>query len=220
MKGLFITGTDTNVGKTYIACQIAAELNSRGLNVIPRKPVESGCELIQGTLHPDDASLLLNASQSSHSLEEVCPYRFAPAISPQIAARQSGTLLQLQDLINVCTNGIQKDDFLIVEGAGGFYSPICENTLNADLAKELKLPVLLVVEDRLGSVNQTLLSIRAIEKYNLDINAIILNTNTSSFNNTLIDNKSEIRAFIKHSIYQVSSDKFIDETFYQKLLNQ
>jgi len=219
MKGLFITGTDTNVGKTYIACQIASELHKRGINVVPRKPVESGCELINNVLHPSDANLLLLASQSNISLNEVCPYRFEPAISPQIAARHSGEELQLQHLISACTQNVNNDDLLIVEGAGGFLSPICENTLNADLAKALNLPILLVVEDRLGSVNQTLLAINAIEKYELEISAVILNSNTEKKQNTLIDNKAEIQSFTQHTIFQTAFKQSLDYNYYQRLLN-
>jgi len=218
MKGLFITGTDTNVGKTYVACQIAAELKSCGINVIPRKPIETGCKLIKGILHPSDADLLLKASQANQSLDTVCPYRFAPAISPQIAARESGKSLNLENLVSACTYETDNDSFLIVEGAGGFYSPICENALNADLAKKLKLPVVLVIEDRLGSVNQALLSIAAIEKYNLKISAIILNSHSSTMQNSLIDNQTEIENFADYPVLKTLFNQPISVVYIQQLL--
>ncbi len=175
MNGIFITGTDTHVGKTYVACKIAAELVSRHINVIPRKPVESGCQLIHGQLIADDAVKLHQASQSSEPLENICRYRFNEAISPARAARLNNKEVSLTQLHQACTSNINQDDFLLVEGAGGFFSPICENALNADLAKALQLPVVLIAENRLGTINQVLLSLHAIQHYNLNIKAIVLN---------------------------------------------
>jgi len=175
MKGIFITGTDTNVGKTYIACKIAAGLASQKNNVVPRKPVESGCKLVNNELIPDDAVKLKQASQSNQTLENICPYRFKEAISPARAAQINNQKLSLKQLTQACTNKITENDFLLVEGAGGFYSPICEQALNADLAKALNLPVLLVAENRVGAINQVLLSLQAIQQYQLNIKAIVLN---------------------------------------------
>ncbi len=220
MKGIFITGTDTNVGKTYIACQIAAELKSRNINVIPRKPVETGCKLINGLLHPNDADLLLKASGSNITLDEVCPNRFSPAISPQIAASHAGKLITLNQLVDSCTNSISQQNFLLVEGAGGFYSPICNQSTNADLAKELNLPVILVVEDKLGAVNQALLAVCAIDKYQLEINAIVLNKCSSSSQNKLIDNVLEIKKFINYPVYKTHYKQNINPEFYSQLLSR
>jgi len=218
MKGLFITGTDTNVGKTYISCQIASALKQNNINVIPRKPVETGCKLINGVLLPDDASLLLKASQSSSSLDEVCAYRFTQAISPTVAARLSGTPLSLKQLRKACIKNISDNDFCLVEGAGGFYSPICENALNADLAVELKLPIVLVAEDRVGSVNQVLLAINAIEKHQLTINAIILNSTNSKSQNNLANNASEISTITSYPVFSVSYKQTIPSNLLKHLL--
>lgn len=216
MNGLFITGSDTHVGKTYISQQIITELVKRGFNVIPRKPVESGCEKIDGELYPADADKLLKASRSNQSLAEVCPYRFEAAISPQLAARQANTPLQLEQLVSVCTDGITKDDFLIVEGAGGFYSPICEGALNVDLARQLQLPVILVVEDRLGSVNQGLLTIEAIKSSELALAAIILNRVSGDAIDSSIDNLHELSAFSDLPVIQVGHNSHIaDKQLYQ-----
>jgi len=192
MKGLFITGTDTNVGKTYIACLIAAELKSRGINVVPKKPVESGCALINGHLHPSDAALLLKASQSNLSLDNVCPFRFEEPISPARAAKINNKKIQLDELVSVCTaDNNSENDFIITEGAGGFYSPLCEDGLNADLAEKLNLPVLLVANDKLGCINHILLSLEAIAARQLSVAAIVLNQydppSTSNEENNLED---------------------------------
>lgn len=219
MKGLFITGTDTDVGKTYIACLLAAKLKLNGINVIPRKPVESGCRLINDALHPNDAAQLLEASQSSVSLHDVCRYRFEPAISPQLAARHANKIISLEQLVQACTDNLTENDFLLVEGAGGFFSPICENTLNADLAAALNLPVVLISDDRVGSVNQTLLAIHAIEKYNLQIHAIILNASTANAHNKQTDNKSEILNFVNYPVYQIKYKQTMDDALYEQLFN-
>jgi len=206
MKGLFITGTDTNVGKTYIACLIARDLKSRGINVIPRKPVESACNLINGVLYPDDAALLLKASQSTSSLDEVCPYRFSAAISPARAARLTSQKIQLKDLVRTCTlNSANKstdseNDFLLTEGAGGFYSPLCEDGLNADLAEQLKLPVLLIANDQLGCINHILLSLQAIASRQLSVSAVILNQNSAQTDNSETNNLEDLEEIIDHRV--------------------
>ena len=218
MKGLFITGTDTNVGKTYIACQIASALNKKNINVIPRKPVETGCDLINGVLQADDATLLLNASKSNVSIDDVCPYRFSPAISPQLAMQLSDRSISLNNLFTACINNTSEDDFLLVEGAGGFYSPICSGALNADLASQLNLPIVLVTEDRVGAVNQTLLTINAIEKYELNILAVILNTTHAKKQSDLSDNAAEIRALIPYPVFLTPYNQTISDDFLSKLL--
>jgi len=201
MKGLFITGTDTNVGKTYIACLIATELKSRGINIVPRKPVESGCELINGNLHPSDAALLLKASQSGLSLDNICPFRFEAAISPARAAKITNQKVQLNDLISICTaDNNSENDFIITEGAGGFYSPLCEDGLNADLAEKLKLPVLLVANDKLGCINHILLSLEAIAARQLSVAAIVLNQCDSPSTNNESNNLEDLLEISNHYI--------------------
>jgi len=175
MNGIFITGTDTDVGKTFIACKIAAQLKKQNINVVPRKPIESGCELINNQLIPSDAMQLQQASQSTQTLKSICPYRFKEAISPARAANINNQKITLQQLTQASTKHVNENDFLLVEGAGGFYSPICENALNADLAKALGLPLLLVTDNRVGTINQVLLCLHAIQKSNLNLKAIVLN---------------------------------------------
>ena len=123
MKGIFITGTDTNVGKTHIATQLARALTQKNVRVIPRKPVETGCTRTGNELLPADALALKTAANYSGSLQQVCLYRFEPAISPALAARQVNKKLCVHDLTSACLSGVTENDFLLVEGAGGFYSP-------------------------------------------------------------------------------------------------
>ena len=174
MKTLFITGTDTGVGKTYIGRILVKALNKSGHACEPRKPIETGCKLDGDVLIPDDASLYVQATQGKFSLDEVCPYRYEPPISPERAIRLTNTIVSLKDLVEVC-KPVYKPKLLLVEGAGGFYSPLCSDGLNADLAQKLKGDVILIAKDRLGCINQTLLTIEAIKNRKLNIIAIVLN---------------------------------------------
>ncbi len=175
MKGLFITGTDTGVGKTYVGVQITQTLLQLGVSVKPRKPLESGCTRTAEGLLPADGNAYWQAIEGRESLQVITPHRFEAAISPARAARLLGASLTLEQLKQACFQGVVADDFLLLEGAGGFYSPLLDGVLNADLAQELGLPVLLVAEDRLGCINQVLLSLEAIERRGLTLAAVILN---------------------------------------------
>ncbi|VAW53205.1 Dethiobiotin synthetase, partial [hydrothermal vent metagenome] len=213
MHGIFITGSDTNVGKTYIGCQIANTLNKHGIKVIPRKPIETGCTLVNGILQPHDAQLLLSASKAELSLDEVCPYRYQPAVSPHIAATKAtmtqakiltsalNNSLTLSNLVNACRYEEKEGGFLIVEGAGGIYSPICEHALNADLAIALKLPIVLVVKDKLGAINQSLLAVNAAQQQQLNIHAIVLTNHQNTIEHESLNNAAEIRKYTQHAVY-------------------
>lgn len=191
MKGVFITGTSTEVGKTFVAVGIAKALTKRNITVIPRKPIESGCVKQDGELIPQDASALKEAAQYEGPLSEVCPYRFEPPISPVRAAHLANRILTTEQLVNICLNGSEKG-FVLVEGAGGFYSPLAENGLNADLAVALQLPVLLVADDRLGVISQVLLNVEAIQMRGLQLAGVVLNS-LSDEQNDHMDNTADLR---------------------------
>ena len=174
-QGVFITGTDTGVGKTYIGSQIISILHGHQINAVPRKPIESGCKRVNGKLYPEDAGHYFAAANKKFSLKEICPFRFEPAISPQRAAQLINQPLDLNEVVDACTVNVEDDDFLVVEGAGGFYSPLCEDGKNADLANKLNLRVLLLAKDQLGCINHILLTAEAIKNQGLSLNAVILN---------------------------------------------
>ena len=205
-KGLFITGTDTDVGKTYISSQIVACLHANNINVVPRKPIESGCKLIEGTLHPDDAQQYFLAVQQSVSLDDICPYRFEPPISPQRAARLVNQPINVEQAHQACIANINDDDFLVVEGAGGFYSPLCEDGLNADLAEALQLPVLLVANDQLGCINHILLTMEAIQKRKLEISAVVLNGKNQTHDASM-NNADDLKSLFEVPVFTVSKDE-------------
>lgn len=172
--GLFVTGTDTGVGKTYVACALARIWRSRGIVVAPRKPVESGCPEQNGQLFPADSALLAAAAGLPASrIDEVNRYRLADPLAPDLAARIAGHPIYLADLI--AASARPEGTWRITEGAGGLYSPLCEDGLNADLAQALGDPVLLVAEDRLGTLSGCLLALEALDRRGLEVAAVVLN---------------------------------------------
>ncbi len=181
--GLFITGTDTDVGKTYVSGCIALSLRQQGLTATPRKPIASGCiAQADGTLLSEDALFLQQTTNTSDSLQTICPYQFEPPISPHTAIKQANLNIRISDLVKACD--VPDSDFALVEGAGGFYSPLALDGLNKDLAIELGYPVVLVVANRLGCINQALLSITAIEQSGLALQSIVINQVKASTTST------------------------------------
>ena len=188
--GLFVTATDTGVGKTFIACSIARNWRAMGLQVAPRKPVESGCPLRDGQRFPEDAALLAAAAGlPPERLPEVNRYRLAEPLAPNLAARLEGNPLYLADL--VAASARPADTWRITEGAGGLYSPLCEDGLNADLAEALGDPVLLVAEDRLGTLSGTLLALEALDRRGLKAVAVVLNRRHADAHPAM-DNRAEL----------------------------
>lgn len=204
MKGLFVTATDTNVGKTWVGSRLVAELIKQGVNVQARKPVESGWPS-SNDVSETDAWRLAKAMGRVEALDIICPNRFSAALSPDRAAQLEGKKITLQQLHQDCLREVKETDFIYVEGAGGFYSPICTDGLNADLASELGLPVLLVVENRLGCINQTLLNVEAIAKRGLKLRAIALNEPNGSLEINKSENK-DVKAMDNYSDIQKRVD--------------
>lgn len=201
MKGIFVTGTNTGVGKTHISTAIARTLLAQGVHIVPRKPVESGCRLKGSELIPADAVALKNAAGYAGSLAQVCPYRFEPPISPLRAAHLANQALTTRNIAQACLANVDQDnDFLLVEGAGGFYSPLCEDGLNADLAQALGLPVILVAADELGCINQVLLNVQAIESRKLTLLAIILNQPVAHEENVNMDNLDDLNTMLDYPV--------------------
>jgi dethiobiotin synthetase len=173
MNGIFITGTDTNIGKTWVGEHLISALRAKKNNLVLRKPIESGWD--DSNVENTDAYLLAKAARQLDELNDICPNRFSRPISPVRAAALEGKKLSIEAVKNQCVNGVGADSFLYVEGAGGFYSPLCADGLNADLANALNLPLLLVAENRLGCINQVLLNVEAIKCRGLKLQAVVLN---------------------------------------------
>lgn len=176
LHGYFVTGTDTGIGKTVISCALIRALRESGHPVAPRKPVESGCETRNGRLFPADGAALREAAGAPFpDLDRVTPYRYAHALAPDRAARLAGATLHVESLKQACLADADQDALRVVEGAGGFYSPLAEDGLNADLAAALGLPVILVAPDRLGTMSHVLLCAEAIEHRGLQLALVVLN---------------------------------------------
>jgi dethiobiotin synthetase len=174
-QAFFITGTDTGVGKTYIACKLIQDYVAQGYKVAGMKPVAAGCELVDGEWVNDDVLKLEAASNVKVPRELVNPYSFKEAIAPHIAAEEIGVTIQI-DVIQVAFKALgELADIVIVEGAGGFLVPLNDTESMADLVTALDIPVILVVGMKLGCINHTLLTIEAIKTRQLSLHGWVAN---------------------------------------------
>lgn len=158
-RGLFITGTNTGVGKTYVGAMIARALVAEGHRVGVYKPVESGCRREGNTLIAADARQLWEAAGMPGDRSRVCPQRFEAALSPPQAAALENKRVDSQLLRSGLDYWRERSDFVLVEGAGGLMSPLSAKDYNADLAVDLGLPLLIVAVNELGAINATLQTI-------------------------------------------------------------
>ncbi len=167
--GIFITGTDTGVGKTVVACGLAALLRESGYRVGVMKPAETGCEERDGKLFPQDAYLLKEASGCEEPLEKICPYRLRDPLTPSMAAEREGVKIDISLLDRIYGEISAAHDITLVEGAGGLLSPILPSFTYADLARVLKLPLLVVAPNRLGVINHLLLTLEHASSHGLRV---------------------------------------------------
>ena len=175
MSGFFVTGTDTEIGKTFVSALLIQLLVKEGLKVIGMKPIASGAKNIDGILKNEDALTLINASNVTSDYKNINPYIFEPAISPHIAAEEVGVEIELIKIKKDFNLLEKKSDVVIVEGVGGWHAPLSLHTTVADLAEELQLPIILVVGLRLGCLNHALLTAQAIRQSGLPIAGWIAN---------------------------------------------
>ncbi len=177
VPGLFITGTDTEVGKTYIAARIAAALLAAGCRVGVYKPVASGCPLVGGELVSEDAVSLWNGAGRPGELAHVCPQRFTAPLAPHLAAQAEGAKVSAELLRSGLDYWRERSDVVIVEGAGGLLSPLTDEEYVADLAAEFGFPLIVVADNTLGTINRTLSALVVAAGYGdgLDVAGVILN---------------------------------------------
>ena len=194
MKGLFVTGTDTDVGKTALSALLLAEIRRRKINAAPIKPVQTGCCEATGTgqealgtsdssplmphascLVPDlDYSLsMADMKVSDEDYRNMAPYTFEPACSPHLAAELAGTEIDIAEMIIAARTLASEYEFIVAEGAGGVLVPLNRRETMLDLMQAIKLPVLLAARPGLGTINHTLLSIRALRSDGLDIAGVV-----------------------------------------------
>ena len=197
-KALFVTGTDTNVGKTHVTCLIARQLIAKGVRVAAYKPVCSGAilhESITGqapTVRWEDIDRLKSATGGIWPDEILCPQKFLAPLAPPVAARMEGKSVDF-DLMVRGAEQFKQADLLLIEGAGGWLSPLTSTATVADLAKSLHVPVLIVARAGLGTINHTLLTIESIRARGLVIAGVILNeADSSGSDQSILTNGEEI----------------------------
>lgn len=162
-KNYFITGTDTDVGKTLVAASLLYSASDRGLVTLGLKPVAAGCKLVAGQLKNSDALALMEAASLKLIYDQVNPVALEAAIAPHIAAQKAGIRLSADRLVGYCKGSLMRHyDFALVEGAGGWRVPLNDRETLASVAKQLNFPVILVVGMKLGCISHALLTAEAI----------------------------------------------------------
>ncbi len=169
--GLTILGTDTEVGKTFVACRIIEALVRQSVVVGAYKPVASGAPSVEQS----DGFLLWQASGHRGTLEQVNPQQFQAPLAPPLAAEKEGRHVSEKLIRDGARNWYDRCDVLVLEGAGGLMSPISWDMTNADLALEMNFPIVLVSENRLGAVNQVLTTLTAARSIGLHVGCVVLN---------------------------------------------
>lgn len=193
MSSFLITGTDTGIGKTLIGCGIASALTGMGKKVGVLKPVETGCEVLDdGDLYPSDAMLLSTYASSSDPLYQICPFRYELPLAPYAAAKLEENPIHPEKLKAHFENHTRAYELMIVEGAGGLLVPITETYTFADLAMDLRIPILVVVGSRLGALNHTLLTFNYLRERSIPILGYVLNHPTSTSNLSIQTNPQSL----------------------------
>jgi dethiobiotin synthetase len=173
MKGYFITGTDTSVGKSVVTACLATLFKSRGEDVGVMKPIETGVDPACSSSANSDAKFLMEVSGVQDA--NVCPYRLKTPASPYQAARIEGKEIDPAIILEKFRTLQSKHSMMLVEGIGGLMVPITKNYNVADLALEMRLPLIIVSRIKIGTLNHTLMTINAAKQHGLEIKGVILN---------------------------------------------
>ena len=174
-KGIFITGTDTGVGKTFVAVGLIKALRESGFNVCPMKPVETGCRMKRGQRVSGDTLKLVRAAGVHEASDVINPYRFKQPLAPSVAAELENVTLKKRKILKAFNYLFNKYDVTIIEGAGGIMVPVYKKYLFLDLIKDMNVPLLIVSRPGLGTINHTLLTIKAAKSRGIDILGVIIN---------------------------------------------
>jgi dethiobiotin synthetase len=202
-QGLMITGTDTGVGKTFVGCGLAAAMRRRGLTVAPFKPAETGCEIdpSSGELLPRDAMLLQEATQTSASIDAICPYRYQMPVAPWVASQREEQEMDSALLARRYQELAGGHDVVIVETAGGILVPLTASFHFGDLARLLGLPVLLIAGSKLGVINQALLTMEYLKAARLQQVGVVLNHPTEEATPAVQTNEAALRKLISGRLF-------------------
>ncbi|MCL2589581.1 MAG: dethiobiotin synthase [Betaproteobacteria bacterium] len=174
-RAWLVTGTDTGIGKTVATCALIHAARAQGFTALGMKPVASGADIIDGKLINEDAAQLLAASSFNPGLEQINPYCLRTPVSPHLAAQEENIRIEPTRIYRTFDKLIQRCDYLFVEGAGGLLAPLGEEIDVPRIARELNLPLILVVGIRLGCINHALLTAETIISRNLHLGGWIAN---------------------------------------------
>tara|TARA_B100000941_G_scaffold272243_1_gene231597 strand:- start:247 stop:918 length:672 start_codon:yes stop_codon:yes gene_type:complete len=215
-RKLFITGTNTEVGKTFVTCEMLKHLVKSKKSTAAFKPVETGCNKNNKILQPNDSKRFYKVLGKTLSLDLINPYRFIPPISPNRAIRLAKENISLNDYCDKL-NLLNTHDYILIEGAGGVCSPLSCDGLNIDFAKKVKMDSILVARDEIGVINNVILSINTFIKYKLNLKAIVLNRINAKQPHGM-DNARELRSFTNIPIIQIIKGRPTERAV-KKLLN-
>ena len=175
LRGLFVTGTDTEVGKTLVAGAIARHLRARGRRVAVFKPAASGCRRDRGQLISADAEFLAACADSADALSDIAPLRFAAPLAPNVAAEREGAPIDLEVMFDAYRRVTAAADVVIVEGVGGLLCPLSDELWVVHLARLMRLPLVVVARAGLGTINHTLLTLHAARSAGLYVAGVVVN---------------------------------------------
>jgi dethiobiotin synthetase len=211
-KGIFITATDTETGKTYVSCQIAAALKKSGVNAGVFKPVSTGDR--------NDAKALIKAAKADEKPETVTPVFFQKPMSPYGASLLEDKAFDLKKILKTFEYFAKKYDFTVVEGVGGLLVPLKKNLFVNDLIKMFRLPVLVVARTGLGTINHVLLTIDKLKKDKQKILGVILGGKKDAADASAATNAKLIKEFTKLPVWEVGLNKKIPEEIIASLRRQ
>jgi len=174
-SAIFISGTDTEVGKTVVTRGVVRALKRRGQRIAVAKPVESGAELVGGELVPADAIALLEAARSDEPIDRVCAFRFPDPVSPHLAAANVGAEIDGDAVLALLAERADGPGFAIAEGAGGLLVPLTDNLLYADVIARSGYRLVIVAPNVLGTINATLMSVESARARGIEVVGVVLN---------------------------------------------
>ena len=192
MKRLFVSGTDTGAGKTFVTCAMARRARALGRKVFGYKPIETGCERVNGTLVGADQQLVTEAAGGWQTGEQRGVYQLIQPLAPLVAAQAEGRALDMEKIVRVGTS-VADVDLLLAEGAGGWRVPITETEDMAGLAKRFGADVVVVARAGLGTINHSLLTADAVERDGCRLAAIVLSRRPDEDLSFAQSNAAEIR---------------------------
>ncbi|MFH2011501.1 MAG: dethiobiotin synthase [Pseudomonadota bacterium] len=174
-KGIFITGTDTEVGKTVVAAGLAGALKSKGIDVGVMKPIATGVVRTPDELISTDVQFLVKSIECNDETELINPITLETPLSPLVASRLEKCEIELDKISDAYSTLSQRHDFIVVEGIGGILVPIKENYFVSDMIKDLDIPIIIVARPGLGTINHTILTIREAQHMGIEVRGFIIN---------------------------------------------